>query len=102
MPCLLTVIQLKGFEKAAFNERLIRGGRPILWEIEGRLNRFCHRVGRFAPCNFIVNKRCSRERERVGVTTDYNVRYVNETRRDPRRGSTTRFNFSKFVGRDAR
>lgn len=47
-----------------------------------------------------MNKGREREggREGVGVTTDYNVYYVNETRRDPRRGSTTRFNFSKLSG----
>lgn len=38
------------------------------------------------PCNFIVNKE-ERERERVGVTTDYNVYYVND---DPRRVSIFR------------
>lgn len=40
----------------------------------------------FTPCNFIVNKE-ERERERVGVTTDYNVYYVND---DPRRVSIFR------------
>lgn len=38
------------------------------------------------PCNFIVNKE-ERERERVGVTMDYNVYYVND---DPRRVSIFR------------